>query len=137
MNDLGSYLHNLTVREVMSPGVLTIVEDASMHQAFRALSHHRTHAILVLGRDQGRPLGWVTSRGLLGWLDCDPGLAPLREAITEQPVTISPAADAYEAWMALAKVGVSHLLVTLHEDHLPEGVVADLDLLRVAAEPGG
>jgi len=74
----------------MTPGVVTIVEDASVKQARRALKAHAVHAVLVVGRDQGRPLGWVTARGLLSWVDRDESLAHARDAITEPPANIEP-----------------------------------------------
>jgi CBS domain-containing protein len=48
-----SYLDNITAREIMTPGVVAIVEDASLKQAFNAMAAHAVHAVLILGRDQG------------------------------------------------------------------------------------
>jgi CBS domain-containing protein len=56
------------VREFMRPGVIAVSEDASLRQAERAMVRHGVHAILLLGRQNGRPLGWVTARGLLPWM---------------------------------------------------------------------
>lgn len=127
---LGDSVHlNREVREVMTPGVVTIVEDASVKQARRALHAHRVHAVLVVGREQGRPLGWVTARGLLNWVERDEGLAYVRDAITEPPVAITPSASVREAIREILQPGVSHLLVQHHPDRLPEGVVTEADLL--------
>jgi CBS domain-containing protein len=41
----------------MTPGILTIVEHASLTQVRRAMKHHGVHAVLVVGQEQGRPLG--------------------------------------------------------------------------------
>jgi CBS domain-containing protein len=120
------------VRDLMTPGVVSIVEDASLSQACRALTRHRVHAVLVLGRRQGRPLGWVTARGLLGWLHRDLSSIPARNAIVEPPVTVEPSATASEAVGLLSREGVSHLLVSHSPDLLPEGVVSDADLARIA-----
>jgi CBS domain-containing protein len=121
-----------TVREVMTPGVVTIAEDASLTQVCRAISAHGVHAILVVGRDAGTPLGWVTARGLLGWLGRDHAFSSAREAVTEEAVTIEPSASVREALVALSQPGTSHLLVA-HASHLlPEGVVSDIDLVRAA-----
>jgi CBS domain-containing protein len=117
------------VREIMTPGVLTIVEDATVRQARRAIRAHRVHGVLVVGRSQGRPLGWVTARGLLDWITKDESLAAAREAITEAPAVIEPSAHVHEAIRALSHAGVSHLLVQRRHDVLPEGVVSHLDLL--------
>ena len=56
------------VRELMSPGVLSLVEDASLRHVLAAMRRHRVHAVAVCGRESGTPLGWVTTRGLLAWI---------------------------------------------------------------------
>jgi CBS domain-containing protein len=73
----GDYLET-PVRDFMTPGVLVIAEDATLRQVYRALVAHSIHAVLVVGRNEGRPLGWVTARGLLGWIgqDLRPSPAP-------------------------------------------------------------
>ena len=119
------------VREFMTPGVLTIAEDASLGHVYRAMVGHSVHALLVVGRTEGRPIGWVTARGLLGWVGRDRSLASAREAITERPFKIDPSAGAREALTALSQPGTSHLLVCRHEDASPEGVVSALDLVAL------
>jgi CBS domain-containing protein len=126
----GDYLET-AVREFMTPGVLTMAEDASLKLAYQAMVAHSVRAILVVGRSEGRPLGWVTARGLLGWVGRDQGLASAREAITERAVTIEPSASALEALTALSQAGTSHLLVCRHSDAMPEGVVSELDLVAL------
>ena len=82
----------------MTSGVVTIVEDASLRVAYRALARHGVHAVLVVGRTGGKPLGWVTARGMLAWLESpEHAFLAARDAITEQPETISPSATAREA----------------------------------------
>jgi CBS domain-containing protein len=120
-----------SVREIMRPGVIVLADDASVVQAQRALVAHGVHAVLVLERGSGRAVGWVTSRGLLPWLARDAALAHARAAVTEAAVVIEPSATAREALEALQAEGVTRLLVTRHADSLPEGVVADVDLLRL------
>jgi CBS domain-containing protein len=115
----------------MTPGVLTIAEDASLVHVYRAMVAHSVHAVLVVGRAEGRPLGWVTARGLLSWVGQDQALASAREAITERAVTIEPNAAARDALSALSQAGTSHLLVCKAEDVMPEGVVSELDLVAL------
>ena len=122
------------VREVMTPGVVTIVEEASVRQARRAMQAHRVHAILVVGRTQGRPIGWITARGLLGWVDRDESMCYASDAVSEPPTSIAPSASVREAVTALSQPGVSHLLVQRHPDHLPEGVLSELDLLALGRD---
>jgi len=116
-------------RELMTPGVLSIVEDASLRQVMRALTGHRVHALLVVGT-AGAPLGWVTAHGLLAWVDKDPAMAVARDAITEPARSVEPSASGREVVAALQQ-GVSHLLVQRNARELPEGVISDLDLLAV------
>jgi CBS domain-containing protein len=120
------------VRELMTPGVVTIVEDATLGQVYRALRAHRVHALLVVGRQGGRPLGWVTARGLLAWLDRDETVACARDAVTEPAASIEPSASVREALVELLQPGATHLLVQRSPDVMPEGVIADIDLVAGA-----
>lgn len=114
------------VREFMRPGVIAVSEDASLRQAERAMVRHGVHAILLLGRQNGRPLGWVTARGLLPWMTEELSLVPASRGVTETPTYIEPAATAHEALRALSEPGVSHLLVSRLPGEPPQGVVVDL-----------
>jgi len=118
----------------MTPGVVTIVEDASVRQARRAMRAHGVHAVLVVGRSQGRPIGWVTARGLLSWAERDETMAFAREAVTEAPTSIDPSASVREAVRAISQPGVTHLLVQHHPDRLPEGVISEVDLLALGED---
>ena len=68
---LGDELLDREVCDFMTPGCVSISEDASVAEAAKALAVHRVHAVLVVGAANGTPLGWVTARGLLGWLGRD------------------------------------------------------------------
>jgi CBS domain-containing protein len=121
------------VREVMRPGVIVIAGHASVARAQHALLAHDVHAVLVLDDTGGRPLGWVTSRGLLHWAERDITLCSVRDAVTEAPVAIDPSATAREALALLRRGDTTRLLVVRGDDGVPEGVVADVDLLRLVA----
>jgi len=121
------------VAQIMTPGVLTIVEDASLRHALRAMYAHRVHAILVVGRTTGRPVGWITERSLLAWVGRDDSMALARSAVTEPPEVIAPHATAREALSALSRPGVTHLLVATGPTAAPEGVVSAFDLVALAA----
>jgi len=121
------------IRDVMRPGVIVISGHASVARAQRALLAHDVHAILVLDDAGGRPLGWVTSRGLLRWADRDIALCSARDALTEAPVAIDPSATAREALALLERADATRLLVVRGDGVVPEGVVADVDLLRLVA----
>lgn len=119
--------------DVMRPGVIVIAGDASVEHAQRALLAHGVHAILVLAREAIQPIGWITSRGLLRWCDRDIALAPAINAVTEPAVVLSPSAPAREALEALEREGCSRVLIARRPDGLPEGVVSDVDLLRLVS----
>jgi CBS domain-containing protein len=119
------------VRDFMRPGVIVVSEDASLRQAERAMVRHGVHAILVLGRNTGRPLGWVTARDMLQWISHDLALVPASQGVTETPTYIEPSATAQEAVQALSGAGVSHLLVAHVPSGTPQGVVADLDVIAL------
>ena len=121
------------IRDVMRPGVIVISGHASVARAQRALLAHDVHAILVLDDAGGHPLGWATSRGLLRWADRDTALCSARDAVTEAPVAIDPSATAREALALLERADATRLLVVRGDGSVPEGVVADVDLLRLVA----
>jgi CBS domain-containing protein len=124
---------DVEVSQIMTPGVVTISDEATLRQAHRALTAHGIHSVLVVGCHTGKPLGWVTARGLLSWLTRDGDLAYARDAITHEPATIHPSATAREALTALSQPGITQLIVASHAGTSPEGVLADLDMVALAA----
>ena len=131
-HELGGDLGDREVADFMTPGCVTISDSASVADAANALAAHRVHAVLVLGARNGTPLGWVTARGLMGWLGKDCDLIPARDAITEQVKAISPRGSVRAAVYALSLAGSTHLLVRTKPDQLPEGVLTDFDLALAA-----
>jgi CBS domain-containing protein len=124
------------VRVFMRPGVVSVSEEASVLQVERAMTAHDVHAVLVMGTD-GVAQGWITAGGLLSWLGEEPAMVPARVAITEQPRSIPPTASAADALKALADPAVTHLLVAPRPDAPAHGVVAEIDLVRLASTVGG
>lgn len=123
------------VRQVMRPGVVVIPEDASVSEARRAMQSHGVHAVLVVERSHGRPLGLVTPRKLLDWIDEDEAAAYAREAIGQAAVWIQPTATVREAAQLLLDPHISHLLVRRTDEEMPEGVVTARDLLPCDESP--
>jgi CBS domain-containing protein len=128
----GEDLLEREVSDFMTPGCVCISEDATVAQAADALAVHGVHAVLVVGAVNGTPLGWVTARGLLGWLDRDRRLQSAREAITEQVTAIQPHAQVRAALYALSLAGTTRLLVRSKPHQSPEGVITDFDLAVAA-----
>jgi CBS domain-containing protein len=123
------------VSEIMRPGVITIGEHASLLQAKRSMVRHGVHSVLVLGRESGLPLGWVSADGLLFWLERDLTALSASQAVTEPPHFIEPDATARAALEMLQKPAVSRLLVRSAEGGAPHGVVAPLDLVELVTRP--
>ena len=119
------------VRAFMRPGVVSVAEDASLHQVQRAMIAHSVHAVLITAA--GGPVGWVTAAGILPWLEKEPALYSAGSAISEKVVYIPPSAMAHVALRLLAQPGVGHLLVSPRTATSPQGVVSEIDLVRLAS----
>jgi CBS domain-containing protein len=119
------------VRAFMRPGVVTVAEDASLHQVQRAMTAHGVHAVLITA--PGGPRGWVTASGLMGWLDKEPALYRAAAAITEKVAYIPPGASARDALAMLSDPAIGHLVVSPRTATSPQGVVSEIDLVRLAS----
>lgn len=132
-NGFSDALLDSEVAALMTPGCVVISEAASVADAAKAMAAHRVHAVLVVGARNGTPLGWVTHRGLLGWIGRDRSLARASEAITEQVRAIPAHESVRTALYALSLSGTTRLLVRSRPNELPEGVLSDFDLARAAS----
>ena len=131
-NGISDALLDREVAELMTPGCVVISEAASVAEAAKAMAAHRVHAILVVGARNGTPLGWITHRGLLGWIGRDRSLARATEAITEEVRAIPAHESVRTALYALSLSGTTRLLVRSRPNQLPEGVLSDFDLAMAA-----
>jgi CBS domain-containing protein len=122
---------DLPVRDIMRYGVVSVPEHATLEGVFQAMADHRVHAVLVLERTTGRPLGWVKAETLLTWMNLEPATAHAHQAITEPVVTIAPDAPVRKAIEALSRAGTSHLLVCDEGACAGEGVVTPLDVVAL------
>ena len=121
------------VRAIMRPGVISLPEDASLRQAQRAMAAHAVHSVLIVSTRDGAPLGWVTARGVLAWLTHDAVVTPACVAITEPPITVEPSASAADVVRILAETNATHLLVARQPGVAPQGVVGEVDIVRLVA----
>ena len=121
------------VREIMTPGVVSIPSDASIRHAYAAITAHRVHAVLVVDRKTAAPLGWVSAAGLLRWAVDESAQHTAGQAICEPVHTISPSASVRDVVDLLSKQGVSHVLVAHYGATSGEGVVSAVDVVRLAA----
>ena len=116
------------VRDVMTPGVVAVPEDASAAQAARALVAHHVHAVLVVS-DAGAPIGWVTAETLRHSRGLEHAHATAGSVVTEQVTGIEAEASVGAALYALSMPGVTRLVVRAKGDGFPVGVVTDIDLV--------
>ena len=119
------------VRAIMRAGVISVPDDASVRQVQRALVGHRVHAVLVVSVATGEPIGWATTRGVLQRSLADAALLPAALAVTEPVEAISPSATAEEALSRMVETGCARLLVRRSPGAPPEGVLSDMDLVRL------
>ena len=131
-NGFSDALLEREVAELMTPGCVVISEAASVADAAKAMAWHRVHAVLVVGARNGTPLGWITHRGLLGWIGRDRSVPRATEAITEEVRAIRAHESVRTALYALSLSGTTRLLVRSRPNQLPEGVLSDFDLAMAA-----
>src|SRR4051812_8329190 len=121
------------VRGLMRPGVISLPGRASLRQVQRAIASHGVHAVLVLDERRGKPAGWVTARGLLEHASRDLDLVSASSVVSEPAVVISPTATIRQAIDALVGSAGTRLLVCGSASGVPEGVVTDLDIVKMLA----
>ena len=119
------------VRDVMTPGVVSIPESATLQHAHEAMVAHDVHALLVTEKSTGLPVGWITARGLLSWATSRTGSHTARQAVTEPVQRISPSATVRKAVELMLDADVSHVLVAARADAMPEGVLSEADVVRL------
>lgn len=68
---------SLQVREVMTPGMVTVFPDATLGEVVHAMQSFDVHRVFVLDEDQATLLGVITTMDVLRWLDaCANGSHP-------------------------------------------------------------
>jgi CBS domain-containing protein len=120
------------VRSIMRAGVVSVPDDASVRSVQRALVGHRLHAVLVVDACTAQPIGWATATGVLEHLlGADASLMPAAVAVTDAAESISPSATAEEALRLMLATGCARLLVRRHPGAPAEGVVSEMDVVRL------
>ena len=115
--------------------LITVSDGATLHQVRHTMTGNGVDAVLVVGRVNGSPLGWITATGLLAHLDDDPFATRAVDLISEQPNVIGPGEPLRNAATMLAAPGVTHLLVSGGRSFA--GVLTARDLLHVALHDCG
>lgn len=128
----GARYEEITVRDVMHPGIIVCGPESPVRYAASLMARHRVHTIVVLGDDEeGGPWGVVSDTDILaafGRRDLDGSAG----AIARTPiVTVAASEGIMRATELMRQHRVTHLVVTVRGR--PVGVVSTLDLARAAA----
>ena len=127
-----------TVGQAMSPGLLVCRQDTSIGAAARAMTEHRTRALVVVDA-RGRPLGVVTGFDLLSYIIEGEGEAGATVAASmHAPITINPAASLRAAADRMLQHHIHRLVVVDPADPeaMPLGVVSSADIISAMAAAG-
>lgn len=119
------------VAELMTPGVVTVADNAPVRRVAEAMARHRIRAVLILEASTGKPVGWATTHSLRGHLSDADARAPARSIVDEEVVGISPTATVRSALYALSLPETSRLLVRREPALAPEGVLTETDIALV------
>jgi CBS domain-containing protein len=117
-----------SLREVMSRNLLTVVPEDTLGEAAERMAGRDVGAALVM--DAGRLVGIVTERDLLGAVAArvQTSEAPVREWMTEKPVTVPEATSIERAASIMVKNGFRHLPISDGERTI--GIVSLRDVVR-------
>ncbi len=128
----GAQYEEVTVREIMHPGIFICAPESPVRHAAGLMARHRVHAIVVWGDDEeGGPWGVVTDTDVLAAFGRRE-LEGSAGAIAETPmVTVAASDGVLHAAELMRRHHVTHLVVTSHTR--PVGIVSTLDLACAAA----
>jgi CBS domain-containing protein len=127
-------LSTVSVRDVMSPGVIAVPSDTTVRACAQTMFERRTHAVLVIDQRTREPLGWVTHRDVLRYLRSDPMTTLAGGVVSQQAAYVDPDATVEEAAEQMVRDNTTHLLVG-SRDVIPEGVLSSWDLVAHYARP--
>ena len=127
-------LSTVSVRDVMSPGVIAVPSDTTVHACAQTMFERRTHAVLVVDQGTRELKGWVTHRDVLRYLRSDPLITLAGGVVSQQPAYIDADATVEEAAEQMVAESTTHLLVGAPEV-LPQGVLSSWDLVAHYARP--
>jgi CBS domain-containing protein len=117
-----------SIRELMSRDLLTVVPEDTLGDAAEKMAGRGVGAALVM--DAGRLVGILTERDLLAAVAArvQTSEAPVREWMTERPVTVPEATSIERAASIMVKNGFRHLPIADGEQTI--GIVSLRDVVR-------
>jgi CBS domain-containing protein len=127
-------LSTVSVRDVMSPGVIAVPSDTTVWACADTMCKRRTHAVLVIDQRSREPLGWVTHLDVLHYLRSDPMTTLAGGVVSKEAAYINGDATVEEAAEQMIRDETTHLLVG-SPTVIPEGVLSSWDLVAHYARP--
>jgi len=116
----------------MIRNVVTLQENATVHEAVQLLNKHKIGCIIILGNDQIH--GILTERDLLERVleQCkNPRHTRVTEVMTRKVITGTPNMDVFEATRLMFKLRVKKLPIT--ENNRLVGIVTLTDIARATS----
>jgi CBS domain-containing protein len=129
----GAPWEDVTVGEVMHPGVIVCSPESPVRHAAWLMATHRIHAVVVLADDEGGGLwGVITDADVLAAAARDELDGVTAGAIAQTPIaTVCRSDSLVRARERMHEHRVTHLLVTVRDQ--PVGIISTLDLVSAAA----
>jgi CBS domain-containing protein len=118
----------ISLRELMSRDLLTVVPEDTLGEAAEKMAGRGVGAALVM--DAGRLVGILTERDLLAAVAArvQTSEAPVREWMTEKPVTVPEATSIERAASIMVTNGFRHLPIT--DGGRTIGIISLRDVVR-------
>lgn len=123
----------MSVREIMTRGVVTAEKDTKASEAGEKMTKQKVGSLIVTER--GEPVGVVTERDLVLKIiskDVKPSSLTLKDIMTQPLVTISPNESISDAARKMVRLDIRRLPV-IENDKLV-GIVTDTDMIAVSSE---
>jgi CBS domain-containing protein len=130
-----AHVSNLTVREVMHPGIVSCAADTGAAEVARMMDCRSVHCVAVVSAAEdevGTPRVWgiVSDLDVLSALTRPGPEATAAELASEPVITVRPTLPLREAAESMVRYGAHHLVVTDPARHTPVGVLSTLDVAR-------
>jgi CBS domain-containing protein len=98
-------------RPATAPAAVGAFDDTPLLRVRQAMSHHQVDAILVVGRDDGIPLRWVTRDGLVRKAGREPSRQGARQAIGDAVAQLNAGTSLAQLRELLREPDVSRVLI--------------------------